>query len=223
MSGLCLEYAKSGRSKCKACKATLPEGSLRIGHSRDMGDFSQTAWFHLPCLPTSDMFRSISAGTIPGFKELKKKDQTTVRKQVAELCEEAEEKLSDSSRPAKRGKSKGRKKKVEAGWKGYTKKQLEEFKEMKGKLEGMGMEELKSLCRKNDQKVTGKKGELVERVADGRILGRIPKCSSCGGGHLRFNPKTGSYTCPGYMEDSDFIHCNKLFSVTEISRLPWQD
>lgn len=222
MSGLSLEYAKSGRSKCKSCKALLAEGSLRIGQSRDIGDFSQTSWFHLSCLPTSNAFRSLSAATIPGFKELKKKDQTAVRKLLVELCEEAEEQLADKSGPAKRSKSKGRQRKAGEGWKGYTTKQMEEFREMKKQLAGVTMEELKSMCRKNDQKVTGNKGELVERVADGRVLGRIPKCSSCGGGHLRFNAKSGFYTCPGYMEDSDFVHCNKSFSVSEVARLPWE-
>ena len=51
---------------------------------------------------------------------------------------------------------------------------------------------------------TGTKADLVEKIADGKVLGAITKCPFCGGGQPRFNNKTGEYYCPGYMEDDEF-------------------
>jgi hypothetical protein len=53
------------------------------------------------------------------------------------------------------------------------------------------------------------------------VLGKIPRCPSCYGGRLKFDGKTGIYTCPGYMEETDFKNCNKKFSFNEITRTPW--
>ncbi len=58
-------------------------------------------------------------------------------------------------------------------------------------------------------------------MADGFALGKIPRCSSCGGGRLRFDKKTGVYSCPGYMEDEKFIHCRKKFEFEDIKRDDW--
>lgn len=53
----------------------------------------------------------------------------------------------------------------------------------------------------NGQPKTGNKGDLIEKCADGELLGRIPLCSACGGGKPRFDGKTGIYKCPGFMDD----------------------
>ena len=82
---------------------------------------------------------------------------------------------------------------------------------------------MKEECRQNQQKVTGTKPELIERIADGRVLGKIPLCHMCGGGKPRFDAKTGTYTCPGFMEDVDFIRCNRKFSMIDIVREPWEE
>lgn len=58
----------------------------------------------------------------------------------------------------------------------------------------MGANELKEILGNipcytalNNQPKTGNKTELAERCADGKLLGRTPSCSECGGGKLRFN------------------------------------
>jgi len=62
---------------------------------------------------------------------------------------------------------------------------------------------------------------MAERCADGKILGQIPVCQHCGGGKPRFNSKTGIYTCPGYMDDDEFRHCNASSNMDEVKRNPW--
>lgn len=73
----------------------------------------------------------------------------------------------------------------------------------------------------NNQSRTGTKHELAQKCADGKILGKIPMCPSCGGGKPRFNRNNGTYTCPGYMDDDEFKNCNKTFVFAEITRDPW--
>lgn len=92
----------------------------------------------------------------------------------------------------------------------------------------MTINELKDILRnfllileKNGQSKTGTKSELVTKCADGKQFGRIPTCSKCGGGKLRFNRDKGSYSCPGYMEDTDFINCSATFKFEDIKRLDW--
>ena len=118
-----------------------------------------------------------------------------------------------------------KKPKLAAGssYKGYTTDQYNKFNKLKSELESSTINELKDILRKNGQKVTGTKPELIDRVADGKVLGAIPKCPSCGGGRPKWDAKTGKYTCPGYMEDLDFINCHKKYLASELQRSPWQD
>jgi len=107
-----------------------------------------------------------------------------------------------------------------SSYKGYTSDEYKKLLKLRPELDQLAATKLKEECRLNDQKVTGTKKELIERVADGRIKGAIPKCENCGGGRPRFDPKTGNYKCPGYMEDDDFVNCNKVYKSLE--RTKWQ-
>ena len=64
------------------------------------------------------------------------------------------------------------------------------------------------ILEKNAQPKSGAKGDLIAKCADGKQFGKIPTCSKCGGGKLRFNRDNGTYKCPGYMEDTDFVNCS---------------
>lgn len=125
--------------------------------------------------------------------------------------------------PALKPKRQVEKKPPGSSYIGYTTDQYNKYVEYKNKLSEKNNNELKEICRKNGQKVTGTKDELVERIADGKVLGAIPKCQSCGGGRPKWDAKSGTYRCPGYMEDSDFVRCNKLFTASDITRSDWQD
>ena len=64
-------------------------------------------------------------------------------------------------------------------------------------LQSKTIDQLKKELKVNDQPMSGTKPELVSKVADGKVLGQIPKCLTCGGGKLRFNHDNGTYKCPG--------------------------
>ena len=62
---------------------------------------------------------------------------------------------------------------------------------------------------------------LIDKCCDGEAMGSIPKCSSCGGGFLRFDKSTGVYSCPGYRDDEDYVNCQKKYQKSDITRASW--
>lgn len=116
-----------------------------------------------------------------------------------------------------------KKKKAAISIVGYNAAELEAYKEQKHKLAEKTNAELKEMLKKNDQTCTGTKDELIEKIADGKVLGKIPRCSHCFGGRLRFNYKTGLYKCPGYRDDTDFHNCQRSFKLEEVKRDAWID
>ena len=71
--------------------------------------------------------------------------------------------------------------------KGYNQAQKNLFKEYFQQFNQLSANQLKEILGLNRQSKTGKKQELAEKCADGKLLGVIPTCKTCGGGKLRFN------------------------------------
>ncbi|CBZ49549.1 putative poly(ADP)-ribose polymerase domain-containing protein [Neospora caninum Liverpool] len=80
---------------------------------------------------------------------------------------------------------------------------------------------LKEILRRNNQKISGTKDDLVQRAAEGEVMGAIPKCPECSEGFLRFDHNSGVYSCPGFMDsEGDYHRCT--FKSKDIVRLPWK-
>src|SRR3990167_971834 len=88
-------------------------------------------------------------------------------------------------------------------------------------LKSESNQSLKDMLRKNNQSMSGNKTELLGKVADGKMFGRIPKCSTCHGGRLAFDLSTGEYRCNGYYEDQAFYQCSAVFQFSQITRDKW--
>jgi hypothetical protein len=78
---------------------------------------------------------------------------------------------------------------------------------------------LKAMLTDNGQSIMGPKGDLVQRCAQGAIMGRIPACPLCVGGKLAYDAATGIYTCGGYMDDAHFRACS--FRSASVARGSW--
>jgi hypothetical protein len=78
------------------------------------------------------------------------------------------------------------------GVKGYTDSQYKLFKSMQEKYFNLNVDTLKGILKKNMQTRSGNKDRLVEKCADGFVLGAIPKCPACFGGWPRFDYKKGN-------------------------------
>jgi len=156
-------------------------------------------------------------------KDDKKKEATKGKKKTKKKDESDEEKV-DEEEENPLLKKKGGKKQADSGkLKGYTAEQLKKYNELLEELNKHSINELKEMLRKNDQTMSGTKKELVQRVADGKVLGKIPRCPRCAGGRPKFDAKTGMYKCPGYRDDEDFKFCNKKYTMEELPREEWVD
>lgn len=135
------------------------------------------------------------------------------------------EKHSKNGESEKHSKKDSKKKgmKIKKKDKPYTPEQFAKFKMIMREIDSKKctVEDLKEILRKNDQKITGSRMELMERVADGELLGKIPRCPKCSGGRLRFDPEIGLYKCPGYYDERNFIHCHATFDIDSLEREPW--
>ena len=135
----------------------------------------------------------------------------------------AKTQTTESKPPRTKRQPAEKKKKAVSSIIGYNATQLEAFKDHKHQLVSKSNADLKEMLKKNDQTCTGTKDELIEKIADGKVLGKIPRCSHCFGGRLRFNYKTGVYNCPGYRDDTDFHNCHRTFKLDEVKRDAWVD
>jgi len=105
----------------------------------------------------------------------------------------------------------------------YDDAQFSRYKQLLKELQHNTITMSKEKLRDNDYKVSGKKSELIAWIANGMVLGRMPRCPRCNHGYLRFDEKTGAYSCPGYPKGFNFCYCDAKFAFEDIKREPWLD
>jgi hypothetical protein len=106
---------------------------------------------------------------------------------------------------------------------GYTKSQYQEFQRLCDFYSAQTMDDLKEICKKNGQIIKGTKKDLVLRCADGKLLGALPHCPNCGQGHMRFDPKSRLFFCPGYLSAHGMEMCAMKLRPEDCNRMPWRD
>jgi len=149
-----------------------------------------------------------------------KKPAVKAVKKVMKKEKQAKAKPTEADQPKKQPKREAKAKKAVIKV-AYDEDQLQKYKEFKQKLGKNSNAELKEMLKKNDQTCTGTKDELIEKIADGKVLGKIPRCPHCFGGRLRFDYKSGAYNCPGYRDDTEFHNCHKKYQFSEVTRDAW--
>lgn len=108
---------------------------------------------------------------------------------------------------------------------GLTPSQAAELERQKLELAKKSMAQLGAMLAKNAMSKTGKKEELVDRVAECRILGAWPTCPRCEKARLRFNRDTCAYSCPGNFDEDTkrMLRCKGPPKDAYINRPPWQE
>lgn len=106
-----------------------------------------------------------------------------------------------------------------------TKPQFTKIVRLKKELVSRGNAQLKAMLCKNKMLMSGRKDELVERIAEGQVLGAIPTCPKCGKGKLRWDRMTGEYKCPGYLDEVDGVRIIKRcgFKSKTVKRKAWKE
>ena len=149
-----------------------------------------------------------SGSKVPVKKVPKKKPAKKIIKKVAS------KRAAIKKKTAAHVKSKVPKKvakKAASGLKGYNEDQYEKFQAEKKRLSDFNNMKLKEILKANMQSMSGNKEDLILKIADGIVLGRIPRCPKCYGGRPKFDFKAGTYYCSGYRDDVDFKNCHTTF------------
>ncbi|KAI9184017.1 hypothetical protein H9P43_003070 [Blastocladiella emersonii ATCC 22665] len=81
-----LEYAKTGRAKCKAGKAcenpAIQKDELRFGTVFDMNGHNSVAWRHWECVTDKILEKITEPEDIGGFSDLREEDQARIAEGV---------------------------------------------------------------------------------------------------------------------------------------------
>lgn len=99
------EYAKSGKSTCKACSQKIEAKALRLALvSKGKAPYDVVKWHHLNCFPLHSLSH-FSPENIDGFSSLKSSDQEALKKlftendkteEVHKVTEDAQNELQES-------------------------------------------------------------------------------------------------------------------------------
>lgn len=213
------DLAKTGRSTCKKCKAPIEAGAARLGWTTKNYDHWGSNWgyFHPPCaVLAGKLWKTHSPVHVKGLKGL------------GSLPQDQQAAIREAAAPARQGPAAAEPpRKMPAGAEGVpaAKRPRAADKaaagppaEVVAEMSKLTTDKLKELLRANGQVVSGTKGVLVARAADGKAFGALPRCPTCHAGKIKF--ENGVYRCPGYMDDDTFMSC--MFTADTVERNAWK-
>ena len=101
-----------------------------------------------------------------------------------------------------------------------SKSDRKKIKEAISEAMSLAANAMKDELRQNQQRTTGNKPALAQLIAEGRVLGAVPKCELCGIGILKFDMDSGLYSCPGGFDDTVYQPCG--FLSGKVKRDTWK-
>ena len=239
------EYAKSNRAACKACKGKVELGALKVGWrtpaSEDQENRSHAAeapkFHHISCFPKTHnpaWFKKHlpqDLDEVGGAANLTEADRGRLAAVFAACRGEGEmpEEVGELVSPGKTTPP-GKKRKAPEDAKN-DEPEDNETGEKRRKIEGVKDELskknaafLQALLAKNGLPKSGKKEELLDRVAECRVLGVPPPCPTCSKAKLRWAWGKG-FSCPGFFDDEAkrFVRCKGPEAGAVLERTPWQE
>lgn len=81
---------------------------------------------------------------------------------------------------------------------------------------------LKEMLGWNDQRKAGNKADMIQRIAECKVYGCLPKCPKCSAVNIKLkDDNSGLYYCKGYFDDDQWTPCEYL--TGEVERPKWDD
>lgn len=191
-----VEYAKSGRGKCRECGTNIQNKTMRLSFL-DTKQFYHPDCFKLPI--------SVTKGKdIEGYTKLTPEDKET-------LDELVKKSVAKSPKPKKR--------ESEDSEASKKKKIADQLWKIKDKVDKKyDTNELKAILKHNKQRYNAGRSALIDRIADGELFGALTKCKIC---EHQLVKEEGVIRCKGHI--SEFTRCS--FETTEIEvieRVKWE-
>lgn len=189
-------------------------------------------WHHFECFPRMKRKRWMSQHLpkdpkdIDGFDKVKKSDQRRIIKMWKQLLSD------DTDGAVDKGKRKGDQGASPSGKRAKTgelpseqgvlsTRDYKKILRFQDELANSDTLELRRELEHNNQLKSGKRDDLIRRVAEGRALGGLPQCPRCQRQLLHFDRIGGWYSCPGYYERfGEPKRCN--FQTKDAKRKKWK-
>lgn len=195
-----IEYAKSGRAKCRQCEEKIEKGVIRISKLMEPEEVKFARgpvphWHHVKCFverKTELDAGDLAATDIPGFTSLNDEDQKSVLKQVGTKKKKASKKkkiaAEQKKEPVAEEKLSEEAKKL--------KEQNEKFWKIRDQLfTTCSNAVLRSMLEANNYDSTGGESKILDSCADGMMFGALETCPDCDKGRLTY--KSEGYACTG--------------------------
>jgi hypothetical protein len=224
-------------------KVVVPEDAE--GPSAHMG----CSWHHVGCFPQAKgaaWFKKHLthevAENVPGLDSLKSEDRDTVTElfkacrgeipmpELPQQPEASNSTLESAKKTSKKRKSADDDATAAKDSKGETSRGLTQkdevaIAEAREKIASKNNAWLGAALVKNGLPKTGRKDELLNRVAEHQILGVPPICSQCNKKVLLWSRATGKFSCPGFFDDESkmFKRCKGPAADVDLQRSPWQE
>mmetsp|Transcript_111456 Transcript_111456/g.347410 ORF Transcript_111456/g.347410 Transcript_111456/m.347410 type:complete len:284 (+) Transcript_111456:124-975(+) len=222
--------------------APAGEGGLPKKEKRMAKVAAAARWHHFECFDKMKGARWMAANlpaspqTLQGFTSLQKQDQQRLKDLwqailmgspgTASKAVASKRKADDSAQSvgAKRGKADRSAvlAKLTSVQGVLAAKDFKAIQKLERELLRATTSQLQAELIRNNQVRSGKKEELVQRVAEGRHLGALPPCPRCEKGHLHWSRVGGWYSCPGHFDEAAKIQKRCNFRTQELKRIKWQ-
>jgi len=251
MTSYMVEPAKSGRGACKKCKVRIEKGEVRVGSESDNGEYKIAAWYHPACFTVPRKLGCSAEEFVQDHLQDNSEDSSILPDKEEELVEAIASKAKPSPKKESGGgsfidtlkadynalngddgKKKGKKKRKaedspdeESAAKKPKGHGNNEAVELYGKYHKMKADELKDYLRWNRQLLKGTKDVILHKVIDGEMNGRLPRCTICEGGKLKFDDACTKVICGGGFDETtqQRIPCDITYTFEKAPRsLPWQ-
>jgi len=197
-----LEYSKSARSKCKHCKQTIEKDVVRVGELTisDKFDGEYRVWFHTQCFFSKK--GKVAASKLKGLDSLRPTDIPKIKRFCAEEDDSKKRKAEDDGNGDEAKKSKGEGEDEEdddttPGNDAYTEAEVKELWIIKDLLrrDYDNLNVLKDMMTDNGKHDKGGKPDLIDKISDGILRGKMPPCPECNQNRIGFHH--GKYKCHG--------------------------
>lgn len=217
-----VEFAKTGRAKCKKCNENIDQGEIKITSTTTGGRFDVAQGYHPKCFNLPRKF----PGTVEDFVDDALNDTTggeILPKQRTEIVTAIQStasanKKGTGSKSASSADSIIEKLKMKAEGEGEPQQKkakivepylTNEFVVAFRLFEKHKNDDLKDILKWNRQFVTGTKNYLMVKVLDGYVNGRLARCQLCQGGRLKIDDT-----------DCTVVQCNGQFDEDSQQRIP---
>lgn len=210
-----VEYAKSGRAKCRKCEEKIEKGVVRLSKMMEAEDSKFASqlprWHHIDCfvLCRDELdAKEFGAADIPGFSSLSNEDQKVLTSKLKPpKKQKSTEKVSSSKSVPEEKKDKDAEQEL-------LKVQSQRYWKVRdGLFQHCNNGDLREMLNENDYIASGGEDALLDRCADGIMFGALENCPECKDGKLVLSSTKNGYKCTGNI--SGWTACTYLTQKPE--------